>query len=182
MQHRMLDTADILVDRQPVVGLGRVDALGRVRRGEAREIPRRFDEGVEGVGPHRVAGLPAARAVDVLPGRMPFQAGCRACRSRRPSGRATGRSFSGTGTMPQVPQWITGIGQPQLALARDAPSRAAASARWPPPFAGPLQRLDQPRPLASFGPEGTGWRPRGRPAGRCRAGRDVSCVGPVLAT
>ena len=29
------------------------------------------------------------------------------------SGRVTGRSASGTGTMPQDGQWITGIGQPQ---------------------------------------------------------------------
>ncbi len=29
------------------------------------------------------------------------------------SGNFTGRSFFGTGTMPQASQWITGIGQPQ---------------------------------------------------------------------
>jgi hypothetical protein len=29
------------------------------------------------------------------------------------SGNLTGRSFYGTGTMPQLSQWITGIGQPQ---------------------------------------------------------------------
>ena len=28
-------------------------------------------------------------------------------------GRVTGSSLRGTGTMPQAPQWITGIGQPQ---------------------------------------------------------------------
>lgn len=31
----------------------------------------------------------------------------------RSSGSTTGRSFSGTGTMPHASQWITGIGQPQ---------------------------------------------------------------------
>ncbi len=69
MQDRVLDAADILVDRQPVVdrrGIHRVLAAGI---GEAREIPRGIDEGVEGVGlaPRRLA---AGRAVHVLPGRM----------------------------------------------------------------------------------------------------------------
>jgi hypothetical protein len=69
MQDRVLDAADILIDRHPVA-LG--VAFGRrlcIRRGEAQEIPGRVHEGVHGVGlaPRRLA---AARAGDVLPGRV----------------------------------------------------------------------------------------------------------------
>ena len=70
VQDRMLDAADILVDRQPLVDC---PALGRRRRdpgiGEAGEIPGRIDEGVHGVGfaPRRAAAL---RTGHMLPGRM----------------------------------------------------------------------------------------------------------------
>ena len=70
MQDRVLDAADILIDRQPAID--RV-AIGRrvvdPRIGEAREIPGRVDERVHGVGlaPRRAA---AFRAGDILPGRM----------------------------------------------------------------------------------------------------------------
>src|SRR5205085_12170735 len=69
MQYGMLDAADILVDRHPVRHLVGLESLVRARRAEAQEIPRRFEEGVERVGlALRLAA--AARAVDVLPGRM----------------------------------------------------------------------------------------------------------------
>ena len=50
MQDRVLDAADILIDRQPIadgVGVGR---LARMRRAEAREVPGRIDERVHRVG------------------------------------------------------------------------------------------------------------------------------------
>src|SRR6266849_7802252 len=73
MKNRMLDAADILVDRQP-----RIDhaAVGRARFkpriGESSKIPGRINEGVHGVGfPGGVAAT--ARADDVLPGRMAIE-------------------------------------------------------------------------------------------------------------
>ena len=70
MQNRVLDAADILIDRQPFVR-----SLGRRRRGfvprigEAGEVPGRIDEGIHRVGfAPRVAG--ALRTLDVLPGGM----------------------------------------------------------------------------------------------------------------
>ena len=70
MQDRVLDAADILVDRhQPVHHGARGRRLLVPRIGEAREIPRRIDKGIHGVGFAR--GLsPALRTSDVLPGRM----------------------------------------------------------------------------------------------------------------
>ena len=41
MQNRVLDAADILIDRQPVAGRIGVGRLARFRRAEAREVPRR---------------------------------------------------------------------------------------------------------------------------------------------
>ena len=70
MQNRVLDAADILIDRHPVVGDLRVGRRLLVPRiGEAHEVPGRVDEGVHGVGlaPRRACAL---RARDVLPGRM----------------------------------------------------------------------------------------------------------------
>ena len=70
MQNRVLDAADVLVDRQPAVDHG---AVGRRAFdpgvGEAREIPGRVHEGVHGIG-LAPRGLAALRAVDVLPGRV----------------------------------------------------------------------------------------------------------------
>ena len=70
MQDRVFDAADILVDRQPGVGGGRVGRRFRVPRvGEAREVPGRIHERV-----HRVRLAPrggaALRAGRVLPGGM----------------------------------------------------------------------------------------------------------------
>ena len=51
MQDRVLDAADILVDRQPVIGhLGIVGRRRVGRVGEAHEIPRRIDERIHRVG------------------------------------------------------------------------------------------------------------------------------------
>ena len=51
VQDRVLDAADILVDRQPVVDGLAVGRRGRDPRiGEAREVPGRVDERVHGVG------------------------------------------------------------------------------------------------------------------------------------
>ena len=70
MQDRVLDAADILIDRQPFVhdrAVGRRSLDPRI--GEAREVPGRVDEGIHGVGfaPRRPGAL---RTLDVLPGRM----------------------------------------------------------------------------------------------------------------
>ena len=113
MQNRVLDAADVLVDRQPVVGdlaVGRRVLVPRI--GEAREVPGRVDEGV-----HRV-GL-APRRPAALAGRSTFfQVGWRSSglpglSKATSSGSVTGRSFSGTGTTPHLSQWMIGIGQPQ---------------------------------------------------------------------
>ncbi|MNI09594.1 hypothetical protein D3C73_626710 [compost metagenome] len=72
VQDRVLDAADVLVDRQPFGRGGLVDRLGRLGIGEAGEIPAGVDEGVEGV---RLApgGGAARRTVDVFPGRVAVQ-------------------------------------------------------------------------------------------------------------
>ena len=69
MQDRVLDAADVLVDRQPVIGGALVGRRRGMRRGEAGEVPGRVDEGVHGVGlaDRRLA---ADRAGDVLPRRV----------------------------------------------------------------------------------------------------------------
>ena len=70
VQDRVLDAADVLVDRQQAI-----DHAARGRRvlvpriGEAREVPRRVDERVHRVGLARRLAA-ALRAGDVLPGRM----------------------------------------------------------------------------------------------------------------
>ena len=69
MQNRMLDAADILVDRQPVADGVRIGRHGRVRTAEAREVPGRIDERIHGVGlahgrRHRNG------TCDMLPGRV----------------------------------------------------------------------------------------------------------------
>ena len=112
VQDRVLDAADILVDRQPVVGRGLVDRLGGVRVGEAGEVPGAVDEGVEGVG-LALGRAAAGRAGDVLPGRVAVQRVAGLVEGRRRRGSTTGSWSSGTGTTPQAAQWMTGIGQPQ---------------------------------------------------------------------
>ena len=66
----MLDAADVLVDRQPMVGHRRIVRRRRVVGiGEAHEVPRRIDERVHRVGLARRRAT-ALRAGDVLPCRM----------------------------------------------------------------------------------------------------------------
>ena len=60
----------------------------------------------------RRAGLPQQgqgtfRKASHLASGLPLPSGTRSC------GSTTGRSFSGTGTVPQASQWIIGIGVPQ---------------------------------------------------------------------
>src|SRR5207248_8133790 len=69
MQHRVLDAADVLVDRHPVVDVLALERILGARRAEAQEIPGRLEEGVEGVG-LAPRGLAATGARDVLPGRV----------------------------------------------------------------------------------------------------------------
>ena len=64
MQHRMLDAADVLVHRHPVI-IARIDhRVIAARRAVAHEVPRRINEGIHGVGfaPCRFA---AGGAIDV---------------------------------------------------------------------------------------------------------------------
>src|SRR6185503_2613912 len=69
MQDRMLDAADILVNREPMPGDRPVERLVRRLAREADEIPGGIGEGVERVGlAHRLAA--AARAGNMLPGRV----------------------------------------------------------------------------------------------------------------
>ena len=72
MQNRVLDAADILVDRQPVIDGGARHRLIGARAAEAREIPRGVDEGVERIGLARCR-LPARRARHVFPGRVALE-------------------------------------------------------------------------------------------------------------
>ena len=72
VQDRVLDAADILVDRQPLLRARPVERF-RVRlAGEADEIPRRIDERVERIGLASCIGA-AGRAGDVLPGWMAIE-------------------------------------------------------------------------------------------------------------
>jgi len=72
MENRMFDPADILIHGQPVFTLLSGDRRVRMGRAEAREIPGRIHEGVEGVGVP-FGGFAAGRAVDMLPGRVPVE-------------------------------------------------------------------------------------------------------------
>ena len=69
MQNRMLDAADILVDRHPVGRRLARESLRMMRVGKSQEIPRALEEGVEGV--LLADGVAAASwATDMLPCRM----------------------------------------------------------------------------------------------------------------
>ena len=65
MQDRVLDAADILIDRQPVGAGFRGHRRAGARRAEAREIPRRIDEGIErrGLALRRAAAFGASGAL-----------------------------------------------------------------------------------------------------------------------
>ena len=112
MQDRMLDAADILIDRQPIIDRGRDRPALAQGIGEAGEIPGGIHECVERVGfpPRRAA---ASRTIDFGKCRMGDRSGLPWTLNSRSSGNLTGNSLSGTGTTPHWPQWIIGIGQPQ---------------------------------------------------------------------
>ena len=121
MQDRVLDAADILVDRHPVVVLLAIERRRReLRRGEAVEVPARIRRRCRTcrsrAAPRRrrSGSRRASRSDD-------GRADCPACRRSTSSGSVTGRSFSGTGTTPHVSQWIAGIGAAPVALARHQP-------------------------------------------------------------
>ena len=69
MKNGMLDAADILVNRHPVIDRVALEGDRRARRAIPQKIPGRIEKGVERVG--LAAGRPAAaRAIDMFPGRM----------------------------------------------------------------------------------------------------------------
>src|SRR5258706_10210638 len=72
MQDRMLDPADILRDRQPLLRHRPIERCAPRLAGEAYEIPGRIDERIECVGltPRCAA---AGRAIDMFPARMPVE-------------------------------------------------------------------------------------------------------------
>jgi hypothetical protein len=110
VQDRVLDAADVLVHRHPVV-VAPVDHRRRVGAGVAHVVPRRVDEGVQRVG------LALARACRTRAGTFTksgrFASGLPVPSGTQSSGSTTGRSSSGTGTAPHAPQWMIGIGVPQ---------------------------------------------------------------------
>ena len=72
MQNRVLDPADILIDRQPVAGCPLFHRLIRMWRAEAGEIPGRIHKGVERVG-FPLRRLAAGRAIHMLPAGVTVQ-------------------------------------------------------------------------------------------------------------
>ena len=113
VQHRVLDAADILVDRQPVVGRRLVDrrlgASGSVKRAKYQELSTK----VSRVSVSRSAGPPQCGQV------VCFQVGWRASGVAGPAEvevvgqahRQLARAARRPGRRPA--QWMTGIGQPQ---------------------------------------------------------------------
>src|SRR5215472_10275343 len=69
VKHGMLDAADVLIDRHPVIDRLAFESNGRTSRAKTQKIPGRIEEGVERV--RLTAGRSAAmRATDMFPGRM----------------------------------------------------------------------------------------------------------------
>ena len=113
MQDRVLDAADVLVDRQPVVGdrgVGRRRLVGRI--GEADEIPGRIDERVHRVGlaPRGLCRIAGRRRASRSDG---GRADCRADRRSRPRAAAPAGPSPERARRRSRSQWMTGIGQPQ---------------------------------------------------------------------
>src|SRR6185503_646394 len=69
VQDRMLDAADILGDRKPLLGFGPIERPVGGLAGEADEVPARIHESVERVGLARRLAF-ASRTGHMLPGRM----------------------------------------------------------------------------------------------------------------
>ncbi len=63
----MFDSADILVNREPLLGDVFVEGdIGVVRVTKASEVPRGFEEGIEGIG-FSESGFFASGARDMFP-------------------------------------------------------------------------------------------------------------------
>ncbi len=74
VQDRMLDAADILIDRQPVATAPRVDAGVRALCGSAKRAKYQDESTkVSIVSVSRRAGPPQCGAGDMFPGRMPVE-------------------------------------------------------------------------------------------------------------
>ena len=127
VQDRVLDAADVLVDRHPVVGDGRVERrLVVVRVRVAQEVPRRVDEGVHRVG-LAPRGAAAARARRRSPSPRPTPAAS-APWARSPRSRAAGPAGPPPAPGPgrRSGSGRSGSGSPSSAGGRAA-SRAAGS-------------------------------------------------------
>jgi len=107
---RVFDAADVLVDRQPVVG-ARVDLRRRTGAGVARVVQLDSMK-VSKVSVSRSAGRRTAGRVVWRTRDRPLIGDCTPLNATS-SGSSTGSWSSGTGTSPQWAQRITGIGQPQ---------------------------------------------------------------------
>ena len=112
VQDRVLDAADVLVDGHPVVRAAvdhrRVVAGAGVSGRNTRTSRRRCPS-----CPSRAAPARPQRGQRHSTNDASFASGLPLPSGTRFSGSTTGRSSSGTGTSPQVSQWISGIGQPQ---------------------------------------------------------------------
>ena len=146
VQDGVLDAADVLVDRHPVVGERARERLAVVVRvGVADEVPGRVDEGVHRVrlAPRRPAAARARRRHPVLApraasapwaGSPPRPGAARAARRRGPAPRRTSRSGR------------SGSGSPSSAAVRAA-SRAGGSRSSPRPGRAPrATRRSAPSP------------------------------------
>ena len=112
VQDRVLDAADILVDRQPARRRRRArsasSACGAVKRAKYQDESTK----VSMVSVSRTDGLPQSGQATCFQVGW-WSSGLPGLSKVTSSGSRTGRSAAGTGTTPWSGQWITGIGQPQ---------------------------------------------------------------------
>ncbi len=128
MQDGMLDAADILIHRQPVVRRVPVHCMfGEIRVGEAGEVPGGTAAGIQRVGVAHRWSL-AGRTSRVLPTRVRIQRIALDPAKLMASGNSTGSWSFGTGTAPHFWQWIMGMGQPQGRWRDTSQSRQADGA------------------------------------------------------
>ena len=139
VQDRVLDAADILVDRQPAalaVDAGqRRSALLVPRVGEAREIPGRIDERVHRVGVAARLRLPHCGQADMLPARMMVERIARLVEGRRRPAAAPADRCPAPAPRRNRRNGSPGSGSPSSAGARSA-SRAGGTAPCARPSAG----------------------------------------------
>ena len=123
VQHRVLDAADILVDRQPVVGGSArrtaASACGEQKRAKYQELSTKVSK----VSVSRRAGPPAARAGDVLPGRVTVERVARPAEARRPRAARPAAARAAPARCRRPRSGSPGSGSPSSAGAR-RPSRA----------------------------------------------------------